>query len=69
MSDPLRERARVRWTQHNRAAQQRAAYRRLWSLFFVSLGATLALLMAVEVVAIHIAGPDTAAIERGLRHE
>jgi hypothetical protein len=67
MSDPLRERARVRWTQHNRAAQQRAAYRRLWSLFFVSLASTLALLMVVKIVAVHVAGPDRAAIERGLQ--
>lgn len=67
MSDPLRERARVRWTEHNRAAQQRAAYRRLWSVFFVSVAATLAFLMVVEIVVMHVTGPERAAIERGLQ--
>jgi hypothetical protein len=66
MSDNLRETARTRWRQNNEALRRREGMRRLWSLFFLSLGVTLCGLLAVQIVAQKITAHDRAAIEGAL---
>jgi len=69
MSDNLRETARTRWRQNNEALRRREATRRLWSLFFLSLGATLFSKIVVQIVAEKITAHDRAAIEGALHGE
>jgi hypothetical protein len=69
MTDNLRETARTRWRQNNEGLRRREAMRRMWALFFLSLGATMCLLLTVKIVAQHITEGDRTAIEGALHGE
>jgi hypothetical protein len=67
MSD-LRNLARHRWQQNAEHQRRRESMRRMWALFFLSLGATMCLLLTVKIVAQRVTERDRTAIEEGLHH-
>jgi hypothetical protein len=67
--DQLRELARLRWRENSDRLQRRETWRRMYALFFLSLAATLCVLLVVEIVAQRIAGPTAQQIEKGLSHD